>query len=223
MSVGHPPGGTLEGVKELQTLALGLVVVFLDVSTPDWIADPIGWVLVLVALAAVRERLPDHRQVSLAGWTCLALSVVTWPESSVAHLDGWLELLFSLPTLAFCFLLCDSLRDVTAPAHRPRFAALCWAYALLVVAPVVVYGFEQEWLSTPSSVVAVAVNVALVLVLVGASDEDAHVPHGATGDDRAGDRDAGGASSDRSAARDPRDGSGEGSHDHSEDRGKHRA
>ena len=73
--VGHP-----ENVKELQTLALGLVIVFVDVSTPDWVADPIGWVLVLVALAAVREQLPDYRQVSLAGWTSLALSVVTWPE-----------------------------------------------------------------------------------------------------------------------------------------------
>lgn len=219
MSVDHVLGGTLGGVKELQTLALGLVVVFLDVSTPDWIADPVGWVLVLIALAAVREQIPDYRQVSLAGWTCLALSVVTWPESSVAHLDGWLELLFSLPTLAFCFLLCDSLHDVTSATHRPRFTALCWAYALLVLAPVAIYGFDQTWLSTPSTIAAVAVNVALVLVLVGASDEDAYVPLGA--DDAAGQEEA--TDRDGSVSSGKRGSSDEGAQEHSEDRGKHRA
>jgi len=185
-------------VKELQTLALGLVIVFVDVSTPDWVADPLGWVLVLIALAAVRDRLPDHRQVALAGWTSLALAVVTWPESSVAHLDGWLELLFSLPVLAFCFLLCDSLRDVTTPAHATRFRLLCWSYALLVLAPVAIYGLDWDWLQTPATVFAVVVNLALVLVLVGASDEDAYVPAASVGtepgDEGAeGDEDGGGA------------------------------
>ena len=160
-------------MKELQTLALGLVIVFVDVSTPDWIPDPIGWVLVLVALAAIREQLPDYRQVSLAGWTSLALSVVTWPEGSVAHLDGWLELLFSLPVLAFCFLLCDSLRDVTTPEHSARFRWLGWSFALLVLAPLAIYGLEWAWLSTPATVLAVVVNLSLVVALVGASDEDA--------------------------------------------------
>ena len=45
------------------------MIVFVDVSTPDWIADPLGWVLILIALAALRDRLPDYGQVSLAGWT----------------------------------------------------------------------------------------------------------------------------------------------------------
>ena len=165
-------------MKELQTLALGLVIVFVDVSTPDWVADPVGWVLVLVALAAVREQLPDYRQVSLAAWTSLALSVITWPGSSVAHLDGWLELLFSLPVLAFCFLLCDSLIDVTTPQHATRFRALCWTFALLVLAPVAIYGLEWDWLETPATIVGVVANLALVLALVGASDEDAYVPAG---------------------------------------------
>ena len=200
-------------MKELQTLALGLVIVFVDVSTPDWVADPIGWVLVLVALAAVRDRLPDYRQVSLAGWTGLALSVVTWPESSVAHLDGWLELLFSLPVLAFCFLLCDSLRDITVPAQAGWFRLLCWVFAGLVLAPVAIYGLEWEWLATPATVLAVAANLALVLVLVSASDEDAVLVTGDGGPEDDAVRDASDSS----------DSSGSGSSDDREDHGKHRA
>ncbi len=205
-------------MKELQTLALGLVIVFVDVSTPDWVADPIGWILVLVALAAVRDQLPDYRQVSLAGWTSLALSVVTWPEGSVAHLDGWLELLFSLPTLAFCFLLCDSLRDVTTPEHSARFRWLGWAFALLVLAPVAIYGLEWQWLSTPATVAAVVVNLSLVLVLIGASDEDAHLP--LTGPSEDEDAEVTAATGDE---RDERDGSDAGGNTAAEDHGKHRA
>ena len=202
-------------MKELQTLALGLVIVFVDVSTPDWVADPVGWVLVLVALAAVRDKVPDYRQVSLAGWTTLALSVITWPEGSVAHLDGWLELVFSLPTLAFCYLLCDSLRDVTTPEHAARFRWLGWSFALLVLAPLAIYGLEWEWLRTPATVLAVAVNLALVLVLVGASDEDAHVPlPGTSEDEKAEVRDHEGDARDRSDSR-----GSQGAEDH----GKHRA
>ena len=211
MRLDQVPSGTLMGVKELQTLALGWVIVFVDVSTPDWIADPLGWVLILIALAALRDRLPDYRQVSLAGWTSLALSVVTWPESSVAHLDGWLELLFSLPVLAFCFLLSDSLRDVTTPSHAVRFRALCWAYALLVLAPVAVYGLEWTWLETPTTVLAVVTNVLLAVFLVGASDDDAYVPF-VVADEAAGTADG---AADTAAADEP-------STDR-EDHGKHRA
>jgi hypothetical protein len=199
-------------VKELQTLALGLVIVLVDVSTPDWVADPVGWVLVLVALAALRDRLPDHRYVWLTGWVSLALSVITWPGSSVAHLDGWLELLFSLPVLAFCFLLCDSLRDVTTPSHATRFRLLCWAYAALVLAPVAIYGLDWTWLETPATVLAVVVNIALVLVLVGASDDDAYVPLGS----------GAAAASEGSTAHSTDEGTDRGA-DHTEEQGKHRA
>jgi hypothetical protein len=205
--VGHP-----EDVKELQTLALGLVIVFVDVSSPDWIADPVGWVLILIALAALRDRLPDHRYVWLTGWVSLALAVITWPSSSVAHLDDWLKVLFSLPLLAFCFLLCDSLRDVTTPSHATRFRLLCWTYAAVVLAPVAIYGFEWAWLATPAAILAVLANVALVLVLVGASDDDAYVPLGQGGPDVTG-----------TSGDDADQQTGEDSAEAGEEHGKHRA
>lgn len=215
----HVFRGTLGGVKELQTLALGLIIVFVDVSTPDWVADPVGWILVLIALSAVKERLPDYGQVSLAAWVSFALSVVTWPESSVAHLDGWLGLLFSMPVLAFCFLLCDSLRDVSVPDREARFRLLCWGYGLLVAAPVAIYGLDWSWLETPTAVLAVVANVALVLVLFGSSDEDAVLPADGAETDGA-DR-----TDERGSGSSPGSSSSEGA-DTAEDRtnpGKHRA
>lgn len=197
-------------MKELQTLALGLVVVFLDVSTPDWIADPLGWVLVLVALAAMKDRLPDYRQVSLAAWVSFGLSVLTWPSGSVVHLDGWLGLLFSLPTLAFCYLLSDSLRDVTEPGRAGWFRAFCWAYALLVLLPGAIYGLDQDWLGTPTAVLAVAVNIGFVVALFSASDEDAYRP-------------LAGDAGDSGDARDTGDDGDDGDSDRADDPGKHRA
>jgi hypothetical protein len=162
-------------VKQLQTVALGLIVVFLDVGTPDWVADPLGWILVLIGLAAVRERLADYAWLRATAWVCLALAVVTWPPDSVPYLDDTIGWLFSLPTLAFCFLLADSLYDVTEPGLAQRFRVLCWLYALVTVLPLLWLLAGWEWLATPTTVLTILVNVVLVISLFAASDEDAVV------------------------------------------------
>ena len=160
-------------MKELQTVALGLVVVFLDVGSPDWVADPLGWLLVLVGIAAVKERITDYGYLLVTGWVCLALSVVTWPPDSVPHLDDTVGFFFSLPTLAFCFLLSDSLTDVTRPDLATRFRVISWVYALVTVLPLLPLLVDWEWLGTPAQVLAIVVNVVLVISLFSASDEDA--------------------------------------------------
>lgn len=159
-------------MKELQTVALGLIVVFVDVGSPDWIADPLGWLLVLVGIAAAREHITDYGYLSLTAWVCLLLSVVTWPPESVPHLDSTLGWLFSLPTLAFCFMLADSLTDVTTPDLAGRFRAICWAYAVVMVLPLVVLLMGWDSLQTPSELLAILVNLVLVISLFSASDED---------------------------------------------------
>jgi hypothetical protein len=162
-------------VKELQSVALGLIVVFLDLPPdgPDWVADPIGWLLVLVGIAAVREQLTDYGYLQVTAWVCLALSVVTWPPDSVPYLDDTLGWAFSLPTLAFCYLLADSLTDVTEPDLAQRFRVLCWMYALVAALPLLVLLAGWEWLETPSRVLTILVHVVMVISLFGASDEDA--------------------------------------------------
>jgi hypothetical protein len=160
-------------VKELQTVALGLLLVFLDLGSPDWVADPLGWLLVLVGIASAREHLSDYGYLALTGWVCLALSVVTWPPESVPHLDATLGWLFSLPTLAFCFMLADSLTDATRHDVAGRFRAQSWAYAAIAVLPLVIILMEWEPLETPAVVLTYLVHVVFVLSLLSASDEDA--------------------------------------------------
>jgi hypothetical protein len=160
-------------VKELQTVALGLVVVFLDVGDPDWVADPIGWLLVLLGIAAAREQLTDYRYLQLTGWVCLALSIVTWPPDSVPTLDDTLSWLFSLPTLAFCFMLADSLIDVTEPGLSQRFRVIAWLYALVTVLPAAPLLLDWEWLGTPTVVLTILAYVVLVISLFSASADDA--------------------------------------------------
>jgi hypothetical protein len=167
-------------VKELQSVALGLAVVFLDYGDPDWVADPIGWLLVLVGIAAVKERLTDYGYLQVTAWVCLVLSVVTWPPDSVPTLDETLGWVFSLPTLAFCFLLADSLTDVTQESLSQRFRTIAWVYALVTVLPLLAL-LGWEWLETPARVLTIVIHVVMVLSLFSAADEDSVLPAPAQG------------------------------------------
>lgn len=158
---------------------MGLVIVFLDVGADgwDWVADPIGWVLVLMGLSPLKEIVPGHRGAVLGAWLCLAVSVVTFPPDSVDILDPTLGWLFSLPTIAFSFVLCDALADAEAlPAGRgvplaARFRWLRVAFVVVGVLPLLVYVVGWEWLTIPTAVAAVLTNITLVLSVWAAGDE----------------------------------------------------
>ncbi len=158
-------------MTSLQTVVMGLVIVFLDIPPDgyDWIADPAGWVLVLLGLAPLAGRLPNQRGLVLAAWVCLLFSVLSWPAGSPATLTPLLGWLFSLPTLAWCFLVCDAVSDVVS--GRLRWVALALRAAFAVVAPLpgLVYLGEQDWLSTPAEVLILVANLGVLLVLSSAS------------------------------------------------------
>ena len=152
---------------------MGLVIVFLDVGSNgwDWIADPIGWVLVLLGLAPVKERLPGYAGVAVAGWFCLLVSVLIFPPGSVDSIDESLGWLFSLPTIAFCFLLSDALADCTPRSLALRFRWLRVVFVVVGVLPFLVFVIGWDWLTIPAAVVAVLTNVVLVLTVWAAGDE----------------------------------------------------
>lgn len=173
-------------MTSLQTVVMGLVIVFLDIPPDgyDWIADPVGWCLVLLGLAALENRVPNRRGLVVTAWACLAFSVVSWPAGSPATLTPVLGWLFSLPTLAWCFLISDAVSD--AVEGRLRWVMLALRNAFLVVAPLpgLVYLADQDWLSTPAEVLILVANVTLIFALGSASgrpglvDPEAEEPPG---------------------------------------------
>jgi hypothetical protein len=158
----------------VQTVAMGLLIVVLDVppSGWDWIADPLGWVLVLLGLSAVRDEVPNHRGLSITAWVCLVVSVLIYPPGSVATLDDTLGWVFSVPTVVWCFLMSDALHDV---AHGGRRLTLLWLrnlFALVAVLPLLVYLAALDRLTAPTAVLAVGANVALLYLLWTTPEED---------------------------------------------------
>ncbi len=163
-------------MSSLQTVAMGLVIVFLDAGAGgwDWVADPVGWILVLMGLSPVKEFLPGYAGTFAAAWVCLAVSVLTLPPDSVDTISAGLGWLFSLPTIAFSFLLCDGLVDITPGSLALRFRVLRVAYVVVGLLPLLVYAVGLGWLTVPTAVLAVVTNIALVFSVwaAGADDED---------------------------------------------------
>lgn len=152
---------------------MGLVIVFVDAGSGgwDWVPDPVGWILVLMGLPPLKERLPAYPGVLGSAWVCLAVSVLTIPPDSVDTIAPTLGWLFSVPTLAFCFLLCDSLADVVDRSLAIRLKVLQVVFVVVGVLPGLVYLAGFEWLTAPTAVVAVLANITLVLSVWAAGDD----------------------------------------------------
>jgi hypothetical protein len=151
----------------VQTIAMGLLIVILDVPPTgwDWVADPFGWVLVLLGLSAVRDDVPNHSGLSITAWVCLVVSVLVYPPGSVATLDASLGWVFSVPTVVWCFLMCDALHDVAEGGRRTTLLWLRNLFAVVAFLPLLVYLAALDWLKVPTAVLAVGANVALLFLL----------------------------------------------------------
>jgi len=170
-------------VTSVQTIAMGLLIIVLDVPATgwDWIADPLGWVLVLLGLSAIREVVPNHRGLAITAWVCLAVSVIIYPPDSVATLDDSLGWVFSLPTVVWCFLMTDSLHDVAEGGRRTTLLWLRHVFVLVGVLPLLVYLAGLDWLTVPTAVVAVAANITLLSLLWTSEQEDEPEEQGGSG------------------------------------------
>ena len=160
---------------------MGMVIVVLFAyfpahPSPDWerydaLADPLGWVLVIlgaIALARADDAFSTSRWLAvLAG----LVSVPMWFPQLSHHLDASGEWFASLPQIAFCLVLAREigmLGTLQSPADRyaaRRFGLLVWGFAVVAVLPVVTLGGGVDQLKGPTQLVSMLVSVVFIYTL----------------------------------------------------------
>ena len=168
-------------MSPLQKIAMGLVIVVGSALVPahpspgwaryDVLADPVGWVLVLLgtfALVRTEDAFASSR------WTAAVAGVVSVPMwlPQVRHLlDASGQWAASLPQIAFCLLLAHQV-GTSAAQQSPRdayvakrFGLLVWGFGLLAVLPVVAIGGGVHALEPATATLSVLVDVAFVYYL----------------------------------------------------------
>ncbi len=154
---------------------MGLVVIVLVAPAGgyDLLANPVGWVLVL--LGTSHAPLADHHRGPLrwVGGLALVSSAVVWfpaVADALTDTDDSLAWAAELPQVAFAALLCRALADLAAGAGDTRSAGwLRTAGVLAVVAgvlPVVVLGGGVTSLADVAALVARLAPLLLVVLLL---------------------------------------------------------
>ena len=172
-------------MSPLQRIAMGLVIVLVPANFPhephpawefyDALPDPIGWLLVIAGVRALRPYL-DVDVAHWLAWVAFAVSVPLWfPQVNhllVPEYNDAIEVSFQwflfLPQTVFSLVLARTIgraAELRQPRDRfvaGRYGVLTWAFAALVVLPVVAYGGGVDSLVNPTLVLIGLVDVAFV-------------------------------------------------------------
>lgn len=157
----------------LQKIAMGLVIVIIDpdIAGYDAVPDVLGWLLVVLGLIDLRERLSGFAALVVLAVVSGGVSLLLLLPSAMGALDestGWY---LSLPYLVFCIVLCGSVASLIAQGeatYARRFAMLRWVFVVLVPMPALLYGGGLDALRVLVAIVglvAVAANIYLVYLL----------------------------------------------------------
>jgi hypothetical protein len=157
-------------VKPLQAVAMGLVIVLLNAAIHgyDVLADPFGWVLVLVGLARLPVRPADTLR-TLATLS-LVVSVVVWfpgARDALNVTDDSLAWAAGIPEVVTVIVLAHALAQAAgtagdADARRWLLTARTLFVVVLLLPPVVLGG----GLDTLVTVAAVVGSLSLLLVIL---------------------------------------------------------
>lgn len=175
-------------MSPLQKIAMGLVIVLVPANFPhdphpawafyDALPDPVGWLLVISGVRALRGHL-DVDVVGWLAWVAFAVSVPLWfpqvnhllvPEYNDAIGVSFQWFLF-LPQTVFSLLLARAigrqgeLREPRDTYAAGRFGVLTWAFGVLIVLPAVAYGGGVDGLVNPTLIGIGLVNVAFIYYL----------------------------------------------------------
>ncbi|GAB3775115.1 hypothetical protein FB382_004035 [Nocardioides ginsengisegetis] len=158
-------------MKPLQSIAMGLLVVVLSARFHgyDALADPFGWLLVLLGLRDLPAELVHRSRLTSLAVLAAAVSVVLWfPAVTDALYDqdaslGWAA---NLPQVGFMALLCHALAARAAAVgdtRAARWLGLLRTGSIVVgLLPVLVFGAGMDSLEDPTYLAAGMVAVALI-------------------------------------------------------------
>jgi hypothetical protein len=157
-------------VKPLQAVAMGLAIVLLSASVNgyDVLADPLGWLLVLVGFAQL--PLPQRGALQTLAVVSLVVSVVVWfpgVRDSLNVTDDSLAWAAGLPEVVSGIVLAQALGRAAgmagdADAQRWLQTARTLFVVVLVLPPVVLGG----GLDSLVTVAAVVGSLSLLLMVV---------------------------------------------------------
>lgn len=160
-------------MKPLQAIAMGYVIIalFARQGGYDLLADPVGWVLVLLGV----RRLPDpvaRTALLYAAALALAVSTPLWVPAvfeAVADEDPSLAWAADLPALVFAALLFHQLAGAARLAGDRGAATVLQTLLVLsvvvAVLPVLVFGAGWESLADLAGGSGQLLNAATVVVL----------------------------------------------------------
>jgi hypothetical protein len=154
----------------LQKIAMGLVITLVDaiIAGYDAVPDVLGWVLVVMGLLELRDRLTVSTLLPLAVIAGLVSLASIRPDllEDLPESTGWL---LSLAQIAFSFVLCAEVATLVDEPLARRFRVLRWVFLVVGAGPVLLYGGGVDVLLVPLAVLAVAAGVYLVYLLFRAS------------------------------------------------------
>ncbi|WP_139979632.1 hypothetical protein [Nocardioides litoris] len=165
-------------MRPLQAVACGVLLhlLFARLGGYDVLADPLGWVLVLVGLRALPPGFELRSSAIALAVLALVTSVPLWVPgvaSAVEDADESLAWAVDLPRFG-CYLVLALALSRVALAAGDRGAAGWWstvvlALAAVVVLPVLVFGGGIDGLAPlATTLVGLVPTVVLVLLLVHA-------------------------------------------------------
>lgn len=181
----------MSGVKPLQSIAMGLLVVALTarIGGVDVLLDPVGWLLVVNGTSRLQPHLAHRGSCVALAFLALLVSVplaVPAVVDALGHADDSLLWAANLPQVGFTAVLCAALARAAADAgDRGASSWLRTGWTLTVavgVLPILVYAAEPDLLVPLLLLAVVAVLLVIVLLFrysgrawapARAADEDA--------------------------------------------------
>jgi hypothetical protein len=158
-------------MRPLQSIAMGLVIIGLhaEFAGYDALADPVGWLLILLGVRGLPADLERKRPLLAAAALAGVVSIPLWipgVADAIEDVDESLLWAVNLPQLAFVALLCHLLAGRAAEAADPRAAAwlrvlVTWSVVAALL-PVLVFGGGIDALELPAYVAATLLLLALI-------------------------------------------------------------